>query len=152
MSTPPSCATLASSAFSRFFIVSRSWRIQMQRTPKGDTSVPRFFSSLAARAWPQAGWSSGLQYLFFRKWALMASTPSIWPCSIRRRVASSISSARGIRSPTRLWRILSTREDGEGASWPASGRQMAADRLVDSQRSQRNMIANPPDRDPRCDA
>jgi hypothetical protein len=34
----------------------------------------------------------------------------------------------------------------------ASGRQMAANRRVDRQRSQRNMIANPPDRDPRCDA
>ena len=33
-------ATLASSALSRFLIVSRSWRIQMQRTPKGETSCP----------------------------------------------------------------------------------------------------------------
>jgi len=60
VSTPPSCATLASSAFSRFFIVSRSWRNQMQRTPKGETSVPRFFSSLAALAWPQAGCSMAI--------------------------------------------------------------------------------------------
>ena len=41
--TSPSCANFASSAFSHFFMVSRSGRSQMQRTPKGDTSVPRFF-------------------------------------------------------------------------------------------------------------
>jgi len=33
------CA-LASSVFNRFFIVSRSCRIEMQRTPTGETSVP----------------------------------------------------------------------------------------------------------------
>jgi len=32
----------------------------MQRTPNGDTSVPRFFSSLAARAWPHAGCSMAI--------------------------------------------------------------------------------------------
>src|SRR5260221_14342586 len=33
------------------------------------------------------------------------------------------------------------------ASWPASGRQLAADRLVDGERSQWNMIADTPDGD-----
>ena len=59
VSTRPSWATLASSAFRRFFIVSRSCRSQMLRTPKGETSVPRFFNSLAARAWPHAGFVDG---------------------------------------------------------------------------------------------
>ena len=36
----PSWATLASSAFSRFFMVSRSWRCHTQRTPAGDTVSP----------------------------------------------------------------------------------------------------------------
>jgi len=40
---------------SRFFMVAMSCRNQIERTPKGETSMPRFFSSLEARAWPQAG-------------------------------------------------------------------------------------------------
>jgi hypothetical protein len=32
----------------------------MFRTPKGETSVPRFFNSFAARAWPQAGCSMAM--------------------------------------------------------------------------------------------
>jgi len=60
VSTPPSWATFASSAFSRCFMVARSWRSQMQRTPKGETSVSRCFNSLAARAWPQAGCSMAI--------------------------------------------------------------------------------------------
>jgi transposase len=37
VSTRPSWALLASSAFGRLFIVSRSWRSHTQRTPAGDT-------------------------------------------------------------------------------------------------------------------
>jgi hypothetical protein len=55
----------------------------------------------------------------------IASMPSISPCSMRRSVASSISRARGIFKPTRLWRILSTREDAlasvmAGLRWRAA--------------------------------
>jgi len=46
---------LASSASSRFFIVSRSCRSHTQRTPAGDTVSPRFLNSLATRTWPKAG-------------------------------------------------------------------------------------------------
>ena len=52
-----SWATLASRAFRRFFIVSRSWRCHTQRTPAGDTVSPRFLSSLAIRTCPKAGCS-----------------------------------------------------------------------------------------------
>jgi hypothetical protein len=38
----PSCATLASKAFSRFFIVSRSWRCQTPRTPAAEIEWPSF--------------------------------------------------------------------------------------------------------------
>src|ERR1700716_2968957 len=54
----PSCATLASSALSRFFIVSRSWRCQTPRTPAGEIEWPSFLISLATRIWPKAGCSS----------------------------------------------------------------------------------------------
>src|SRR5262249_46325588 len=40
---------LASSALSRLFIVSRSWRSHTQRTPAGETVSPRCLSSLATR-------------------------------------------------------------------------------------------------------
>src|SRR3981189_2828788 len=43
----PSCATLASSALSLFFIVSRSWRCQTPRTPAGEIEWPSFLISLA---------------------------------------------------------------------------------------------------------
>jgi hypothetical protein len=49
------CATLASSALSRFFIVSRSWRGQTLRTPAGEIEWPSFLISLATRIWPKAG-------------------------------------------------------------------------------------------------
>src|SRR6202044_3393771 len=42
-------ATLASSALSRFFIVSRSWRCQTPRTPAGEIEWPSLRSSLAIR-------------------------------------------------------------------------------------------------------
>src|SRR3984957_13470314 len=45
-------ATLASSALSRFFIVSRSWRCQTPRTPAGEIEWPSLRSSLAMRIWP----------------------------------------------------------------------------------------------------
>jgi len=57
VSTPPSWATFASNAFSRSFMVRGSWRTRIERTPKGETSIPRFFSSLDARVCPQAGCS-----------------------------------------------------------------------------------------------
>ena len=38
----PSCAILASNAFSRFFMFSRSWRCQTQRTPNGQIDSLRF--------------------------------------------------------------------------------------------------------------
>src|SRR5262245_1194572 len=41
VSTRPSWALLASSALSRLFIVSRSWRSHTQRTPAGETVSPR---------------------------------------------------------------------------------------------------------------
>src|SRR5262249_38198504 len=44
VSTRPSCALLASSALSRLFIVSRSWRSHTQRTPAGETVSPRILS------------------------------------------------------------------------------------------------------------
>src|SRR5207248_1352350 len=44
-------------ALSRFFMVSRSWRCQTQRTPAGETVIARFLSSLAMRTWPKAGCS-----------------------------------------------------------------------------------------------
>src|SRR3977135_2243427 len=53
----PSCATLASSALSLFFIVSRSWRCQTPRTPAGEIEWPSFLISLATRIWPKAGCS-----------------------------------------------------------------------------------------------
>src|SRR3954447_3006569 len=56
----PSWATLASSAFSRFFMFSRSWRCHTQRTPKGEMSRPHWRSSLATRAWPQVGCSTAI--------------------------------------------------------------------------------------------
>src|SRR5579872_5791121 len=56
--TRPSWATLASRAFSRFFIVSRSWRCQTPRTPAGEIEWPSLRSSLAMRIWPYAGRSS----------------------------------------------------------------------------------------------
>src|ERR1700732_4548366 len=37
-----SCAIFASSAFKRSFMVVRSCRLQMERTPKGETVMPRF--------------------------------------------------------------------------------------------------------------
>ena len=49
VSTRPSWALLASSALSRLFIVSRSWRSHTQRTPAGETVSPRCLSSLATR-------------------------------------------------------------------------------------------------------
>jgi len=57
VSTRPSWALLASKALSRFFMVSRSWRSHTQRTPAGETVIPRFWSSLAMRTWPKAGCS-----------------------------------------------------------------------------------------------
>jgi hypothetical protein len=45
-------ATLASSALSRFFIVSRSWRCQTPRIPAGEIEWPSLRSSLAMRIWP----------------------------------------------------------------------------------------------------
>src|SRR3954468_18342273 len=60
VSTSPSCALLASSALSRLFMVSRSWRSHTQRTPAGDTVSPRFFSSLAMRTCPKAGCSTAI--------------------------------------------------------------------------------------------
>jgi hypothetical protein len=47
----------ASSAFSRCFIVARSWRTQTHRTPAAEIVRPCFASSLATRCWPHAGWS-----------------------------------------------------------------------------------------------
>ena len=52
VSTKPSWALLASSALSRFFMVSKSWRSHTQRTPAGETVSPRLRSSLATRTWP----------------------------------------------------------------------------------------------------
>ena len=52
VSTRPSWALLASSALSRLFMVSRSWRSQTQRTPAGETVSPRFLNSLAMPTWP----------------------------------------------------------------------------------------------------
>src|SRR6516165_1166994 len=49
VSTRPSWALLASSALSRFFIVSRLWHSHTQRTPAGETVSPRCLSSLATR-------------------------------------------------------------------------------------------------------
>ena len=46
---------LVSKAFSRFLIVSRSWRSQTQRTPAGEIKIPCFLSSLATRTCPHAG-------------------------------------------------------------------------------------------------
>src|ERR1700758_2433317 len=51
VSTRPSWALLASSALSRLFMVSRSWRSHTQRTPAGETVSPRFLSSLATKGW-----------------------------------------------------------------------------------------------------
>jgi hypothetical protein len=53
VSAKPSCALLASSALSRFAMVSSSRRCHTQRTPAGETVSPRFFSSLATRTWPK---------------------------------------------------------------------------------------------------
>ena len=52
VSTSPSWALLASSAFNRLRVVSRSWRCQTQRTPAGEMVRPRRLSSLATRTWP----------------------------------------------------------------------------------------------------
>src|SRR5262249_47204665 len=40
-------------------MVSRSWRSHTQRTPAGETVIPRFWSSLAMRTWPNAGLLNG---------------------------------------------------------------------------------------------
>src|SRR5271166_253567 len=53
----PSCATLASRALRRFFIVSRSCRCQTPRTPAGEIENPSLLISLATRIWPKAGCS-----------------------------------------------------------------------------------------------
>ena len=58
VSTRPSWALLASSALSRFFMVSRSCRCHTQRTPAGETVSPRFLSSLATRTRPKADCST----------------------------------------------------------------------------------------------
>src|SRR6476646_5278842 len=54
------CAILDSKAFSRCFMVVRSWRCQTQRTPAGEIDRPCLASSLATRSWPQAGWSTAI--------------------------------------------------------------------------------------------
>jgi hypothetical protein len=51
----PSCAALASSAFSRCFIEVK--RCHTQRTPAGKIDSPRRFSASETRTWPQAGCS-----------------------------------------------------------------------------------------------
>src|SRR6516225_11590362 len=53
----PSCAALASSAFSRCFIDVKSWRCHTHRTPAGEIDSPRRFSASETRTWPQAGCS-----------------------------------------------------------------------------------------------
>lgn len=45
----PSCATFASSALSRFLVVSRSCRTQTQRRPAGELAWPTFRSSVVTR-------------------------------------------------------------------------------------------------------
>jgi len=44
---------LASSTFSRFFIVSRSWRSHTPRTPTGETLRPRFLKLVGAAHLPE---------------------------------------------------------------------------------------------------
>ena len=57
VSTRPSWAIFASSALSRFFMVSSSWRCHTLRTPAGEIEWPRWRTSLAIRIWPKAGCS-----------------------------------------------------------------------------------------------
>src|SRR5918997_827030 len=58
VSPRPSCATFASSALRRFFMVSRACRCHTPRTPAGEIEGPRWRTSLATRIWPKAGCSS----------------------------------------------------------------------------------------------
>src|SRR6188472_3234284 len=59
-SADSTCSWTDTKAFSRCFMVVRSWRCQTQRTPAGEIDRPRLASSLATRSWPQAGWSTAI--------------------------------------------------------------------------------------------
>src|SRR5208337_1786614 len=75
----PSWATLASKAFRRFFMVSKSWRCHTQRTPAGDTVSPRFLNSLAMRTCPNAGCSMASATMAFSiSWATRFLSTGFW--------------------------------------------------------------------------
>jgi AspT/YidE/YbjL antiporter-like protein len=84
----PSCGTFASSAFSRCFVVARSWRTP-QRTPAGDTIRSCFRSSFATRTWPHVASSiasattaasiSGATRFFRTGWRFDSSCSAVSP-------------------------------------------------------------------------
>ena len=84
----PSCAILASSAFSRFLVFSRSWRCHTQRTPKGETDRPRFFNSFDTRTWPQVGCSSAIATTA----ASISGATRFFTIGLRRLISASANS------------------------------------------------------------
>ncbi len=128
----PSWATFASSALSRFFVVSRSCRAHTHRTPAGEMTWPTLRISFATRTCPRVGCSiasattaasiAGATRSFSSGWRFDISCSATSPaCSHSRRAPARKSMPTPLRrdsltdSEPRRHRRACTRRAGRGA-------------------------------------